>query len=206
MPGSSLLHSASDLDRIAADPAVASVADRFAPLRLALAPADDNPDPAHRDRFDTWGRAPQIVLGVPEGAVRDQVLEALWQALLLGQGWPEPAELSGDRSRIALDLLRATARARARSAGADAASLVADDLRAFCMDLDPEDPAEGLLARAWALVVPLGQSERAAATGRIAFADPDLADALGELLEALPEAPRTAAQALALADALARLP
>lgn len=205
MPRSSLLHPVTGIDRITADAAVQALAARFAPLDLELAPASDNPAGAQQG-FDTWGRAPRITLGVPEGATRDEVLEAMWQALLLGEGWPEPAEGSASTAGLRLGLLKATARARARSAGADAAGLVADDLRSLCMSLDPEAPAAGLLAAGWFVTVPLGPRDRTLALSRIAHCDEDLAAAVQELLDLVPEAPRTAAQAEALLDCISRLP
>lgn len=204
MPGSSLLSPATDLERIAADPAFAILAGRMGGLDLVLAPAGENPDPEHRGRFDTWGEPPRLVLGVPDGASRDEVVAALWQAILLGEGWPEPA--SSAQGALTADLLAATARSRARSAGADAAELVAGDLRRLCATLDPQAEPDGELARAWCLVVPLGPADRAAAIARIDERDPDLAEALVDLLDFVPGAPRSAAAAADLLDALSRLP
>lgn len=206
MPGSSLSTPVIDdpLAELAGQPAIAELARRFAPLDLRLVDAAANPSPSLRESFDTWGEPPALMLGVPEGASPSEVAEALWQALLLAEGMPEPAEAAGAEARLRRDLISACARARTRNLGLPVDELVADDLRDLCATAGLGHQ-RGLPARGWTIVVPLGGEDRGRALAAIAHTDSDLAEAIGGILRVLPGAPQNPAQAREALDLLRAL-
>lgn len=193
--------SVSHLDELAADPAVMAASEWLKPLRLRLSAAARNPDPAMRDRIDTWGDATELVVGVPEGAGPPEVVEALWLARLLAEGWPEPAAAMGWTGELRLGLLTAGARARARHSGIAPEELVSEPFLEFCLGLGTAADPRSII-QAWFLLVPLSEAGRAQGLDRIGHLDPELAEEADTLLGLLPSAPTSAEQARDLLDAL----
>lgn len=192
------------ITNLSEDPSVRDAIEALLPARVSLVSSADNPERGRRHELDTWGSEPNVYLGVPADARREQVIEALWHLRLLGAGWPDPCDPLQDArlGRIAGLFMVGAARWWAGGSGDRDDDGVRADLHALIGRLGGAQPHADAHVELLCLAGACDADEARVIFAQVAKVSPEVAARAEELLDQMGRLPLTPEEAF---DAVERV-